>query len=87
MFVIFWFCFQKNVRKKYFRVARIAHHTICIGWPKKQNPQVFEKNFNFNYSSFLFQVVVVDLVHEILQQQFSHHVLVNRREGILRLFH
>jgi len=26
------------------------------------------KIFNFNYSLFLFQVVVVDLVHEILQQ-------------------
>jgi len=31
-----------------------------------------------NYSSFLFQVAVVDFVHEILEQSFSHHVLVNQ---------
>ena len=37
-----------------------------------------------NYFSFILQFEVVDLVYEILQQYFSHHVLVNQRGDILR---
>ena len=55
------------------------------GDPKKNRiHKSLNKIFNTNYTSFLFQVVVVELVHEILQQYFSHHVLVNQREGIMR---
>ena len=36
----------------------------------KQTHKSLNEIFNFNYSFFLSQVVVVDLVHEILQQQF-----------------
>jgi len=44
------------------------------------------KNFNFSYSSFLFQIVEY---MKYCNNSFSHHVLVNQREGILcgDLFH
>jgi len=38
------------------------------GDPKKQKPPILSTFFDFNYSSFVFQVAVVDLVHEILLQ-------------------
>jgi len=38
------------------------------GEPKKQNALSLTKIFTFNYSSFLSQVAVGDLVHELLQQ-------------------
>jgi len=51
---------------------------------KSKTHKSLNTTFNFNYSSFLFQVAVAELVHEYCKKSFSHPVLINQREVILR---
>jgi len=59
-------CHHRCVHSRLVAVLALDSYT---GDPKKNRThKSLNTIFNFDYSSFLFQVVVVDLVHEILQQ-------------------